>query len=77
MSTELTDADRCDRCGSRAYVRAVFGNGHLMFCSHHGRQYEVQLRAASILYTDETETLRVAAELAPTAARAEEDPLAF
>lgn len=69
----MTDSDRCDRCGSRAYIQARFTNGTLLFCSHHGRQYEVQLRAASVLYTDETDTLHVSAPLAPPATK-EESP---
>lgn len=33
----LTAHDRCDRCGSRAYLRARLAGGlELMFCAHHG-----------------------------------------
>jgi hypothetical protein len=36
--------DRCDRCGARAQVRAVFGErGELLFCGHHFRQHENRL----------------------------------
>lgn len=33
----LTAADRCDRCGAQAKVRAVLKNGDLLFCRHHGQ----------------------------------------
>lgn len=40
----LTDHDRCDRCGSRAYLRATFASGiALLFCGHHGREALAQL----------------------------------
>lgn len=42
-STPLTNADRCDRCGSRAYVRAVINNTPLHFCRHHGNQHMLSL----------------------------------
>ncbi|MBC6447667.1 MULTISPECIES: DUF7455 domain-containing protein [Actinokineospora] len=42
---ELTAADRCDRCGAAAQVRAVFpSGGELLFCGHHARAHEDRLR---------------------------------
>jgi hypothetical protein len=42
----LTVADRCDRCGAQAFVRATMASGaELLFCAHHGREYEAGLRA--------------------------------
>ncbi|PRX51256.1 hypothetical protein B0I33_101409 [Prauserella shujinwangii] len=42
---ELTAADRCDRCGAAAQVRAILRNGgELLFCGHHGREYESKLK---------------------------------
>ena len=36
----LTTADRCDRCGAQAYVRATLHvGGELLFCAHHGREH--------------------------------------
>ena len=32
---KLTVHDRCDRCGSQAYVKIVGVTGELLFCSHH------------------------------------------
>ncbi|WP_423795034.1 DUF7455 domain-containing protein [Mycobacterium tuberculosis] len=35
-SPELTRADRCDRCGAAARVRAKLPSGaELLFCQHH------------------------------------------
>lgn len=40
LAPALTNADRCDRCGARAYVRAVLhAGGELLFCAHHGREH--------------------------------------
>lgn len=64
----LTAADRCDRCGARAYVRVVLpGGGELLFCAHHGRAHEAALRARAAEILDETHTLE-----APMTAPAEE-----
>lgn len=44
--TALTAADRCDRCGARAAVKAVQPSGaELLFCKHHGRLYAPSLQA--------------------------------
>lgn len=33
---QFTNQDRCDRCGSQAYVHVVLPSGNdLMFCGHH------------------------------------------
>jgi ribosomal protein L37E len=41
----LTAADRCDRCGAQAYVRArLHAGGELLFCAHHGREHLPKLR---------------------------------
>ena len=42
---ELTAADRCDRCGAAAQVRAVLpSGGELLFCGHHAREHSTKLR---------------------------------
>lgn len=54
----LTGADRCDRCGAQAYVRAVLNSGgELLFCGHHGRLVEESLRPQTSLWQDETDQL--------------------
>ena len=51
----LTKADRCDRCGAQAFVRAVMPGGHdLVFCVHHGRRYEQPLRDAAVTVLDQS-----------------------
>lgn len=45
---DLTAADRCDRCGAAASMRAVLPSGaELLFCGHHARQHEPRLRELS------------------------------
>jgi hypothetical protein len=57
-TTSLTAADRCDRCGAQAYVRVVLSGGtDLLFCAHHGRQYELKLREIGAEFHDESERL--------------------
>lgn len=57
-SKPLTAADRCDRCGAQAYVRAVLaGGGDLLFCAHHGRKFSEALRSNGADIQDETNRL--------------------
>ncbi len=43
-SPRLTRADRCDRCGAAARVRAKFTSGaELLFCGHHANKHEAKL----------------------------------
>nr|WP_202420918.1 hypothetical protein [Actinomadura rayongensis] len=54
----MTVADRCDRCGAQAYVRAVLvGGGDLLFCAHHGRKYAEALRSNGADIQDESARL--------------------
>jgi len=65
----LNASDRCDRCGARAYVRAVLpGGGELLFCRHHARQHEDRLRAVTVHYIDES--ARIDADSAASASTA-------
>ena len=44
ISPELTKADRCDRCGAAARVRATLpSGGQLLFCQHHANEHEAKL----------------------------------
>jgi hypothetical protein len=50
----VSPADRCDRCGARAAVRAVLpGGADLLFCAHHGRQHAAKLRSVATEISDE------------------------
>jgi len=53
----LTIADRCDRCGAQAFVRAVFVAGELTFCGHHGRAMREQLDRTAVLVQDATDQI--------------------
>lgn len=48
----LTAADRCDRCGAAAKVRAVMPTGgELLFCGHHGQAHSARLeQLAAVLH---------------------------
>jgi len=51
----LTMNDRCDRCGSQAYVCARLSSGsELLFCGHHARQYGSELRKIAVTINDQT-----------------------
>lgn len=51
--TKLKLRDRCDRCGSRAYVGAEINGTDLLFCAHHFRRFETSIRAVATEILDE------------------------
>jgi len=57
-SPELTRADRCDRCGAAARVRAKLPSGaELLFCQHHANEHEAKLaELAAVLEVDPFES---------------------
>jgi hypothetical protein len=58
LAPSLTAADRCDRCGAQAYIRARLATGgELFFCAHHGRKHLPELQSRCIEIRDETERL--------------------
>lgn len=62
--TPLSAADRCDRCGAQAYVRATLhGGGELFFCAHHARKHVPALRELAHIH-DETDKLAAASSTA-------------
>ena len=67
IATEtLTAADRCDRCGARAYIRVLLPRGgELMFCAHHGRANATALEAVDAEIQDQTEVLAGTPAIAP------------
>ena len=63
LATSLTSADRCDRCGAQAYVRARLASGGvLLFCAHHGRAHRAKLADIAVELHDETDRLDDGAE---------------
>ena len=65
-STSLTAADRCDRCGAQAYVRAtLLTGGELLFCVHHAKEHRPALEANGAVFHDESRRLDSPATAAP------------
>jgi hypothetical protein len=65
-TSAIRAADRCDRCGAQAFLRAELpGGGVLLFCGHHGKMHAEALRAAAINVIDETNRLHKTPASAP------------
>lgn len=58
----LNAHDRCDSCGSQAYVWVNGVNGDLLFCGHHFTKHEERLRAYAFEIIDERHKLEVKRE---------------
>jgi hypothetical protein len=66
LAPTLTAADRCDRCGAQAYVRArLHVGGELLFCAHHGREHTPALVGRAEIH-DESERLTEPTPAAPS-----------
>ncbi len=55
-SPPLTAADRCDRCGAGARVRALLvSGGELLFCQHHANEHADRLQSmnATVVTADD------------------------
>ncbi len=67
IATEtLTAADRCDRCGARAYIRVLLPRGgELLFCAHHGRTHASALEAVDADIQDQSQGLAATPGTAP------------
>ena len=60
MEQTMTAADRCDRCGAQAFIKAVMSEGlELRFCGHHGRELLDKLREVAVEVVVETPSLCV------------------
>ncbi|KQR98750.1 DUF7455 domain-containing protein [Williamsia sp. MIQD14] len=58
ISMPLTAADRCDRCGAAARVRATLpAGGELLFCRHHYNEHEARLADMGATVTRSEEEL--------------------
>ena len=58
LAPTLTAADRCDRCGAQAYIRArLTSGGELLFCAHHGREHLAKLKDLAVEIQDESDRL--------------------
>jgi hypothetical protein len=57
-NSQLTAADRCDRCGAQAYLRVELqSGGELLFCAHHAREHGDKLKEIAANVVDETHKL--------------------
>lgn len=56
----LTAHDRCDSCGSQAYVRVTMDHGELLFCGHHAKKHHEKLSPLAKEWLDESHRLEVA-----------------
>jgi hypothetical protein len=55
----LSAADRCDQCGSQAYVLVILpGDLALTFCGHHWNKHAEKLIEIAEDIVDETDKLR-------------------
>lgn len=62
----LEPNDRCDSCGSQAYVLVLFKDDmSLMFCGHHWNQHADALIEVAVDIVDETDKLNPRRETAP------------
>ena len=50
----LKVADRCTRCGARAYVKAIKDDFELLFCGHHGNEHAAKLQIDGWIVIDQT-----------------------
>ncbi len=58
VAPRITALDRCDRCGSQAYVMVrLETGGELLFCAHHARKHAEVLRSMAVEWVDETDRL--------------------
>ena len=53
----LVVADRCDSCGSQAFVLAKGMAGELMFCGHHYAQHQEKLTEWAFEIIDERDQI--------------------
>lgn len=61
---DLNAHDRCDRCGSQAYVRVILFSGlDLLFCSHHYAEHAPKLEHYTLRLKDERSLLDTPAEV--------------
>lgn len=54
LTATMNATDRCDRCGSQAYVSATKAPAVLLFCGHHGAAHAPALAAKGFTIVNET-----------------------
>jgi hypothetical protein len=53
----LTYTDRCDSCGSQAYMAVTFLTGELLFCGHHSKKFAGTISEQAVGIHDQTSDL--------------------
>lgn len=53
----LSANDRCDACGSQAYVQVFFKDAYLLFCAHHYNKNETALEPVAKYVYDRRDLL--------------------
>lgn len=48
----ISDTERCDRCGHRAYVLVYFNSGPLAFCAHDYNRNEAAIMRTGAVILD-------------------------
>jgi hypothetical protein len=54
---ELTANDRCDACGSQAYVQVFINDASLLFCAHHYNKNEEAIKPTAKYVYDRRDML--------------------
>lgn len=62
FSDTMNSTDRCDYCGSQAYVWVNGIAGDLLFCGHHFTKSEDKIRSYAFEVIDERHKLKVKRE---------------
>lgn len=57
IADSLSAHDRCDSCGSQAYVQVFMSEGDLLFCSHHYKKNQDLLMSTAKHIHDESHKL--------------------
>lgn len=65
VDRQLKIADRCDRCGSQAFVLVKGITGQLMFCGHHYTKNEKALVKYSYEIIDERDYINATSASSP------------
>ena len=65
VDRQLKVADRCDRCGSQAFVLVKGISGELMFCGHHYKKNQDALEKYAYEIVDETDHINATSASSP------------
>ena len=65
VDRQLKVADRCDRCGSQAFVLVKGISGELMFCGHHYTKNQDALEKYAYEIVDERDYINATSASSP------------